>query len=305
MKKHLLMLFAVMMAATMSLKAQVIVIDEGFENGIQDSVWTQEFVRGEQAWAVESIEDSVQWPATIWQGSKRAYLRNTSGETQGYVTRLVSKVMDLTPEKVYQPELTFWYANPKWTADRVTLRVLYRTAPNAKWKQLAEYSTASANWQKIKLDLPEVNATYQIAFEGTDNLGRGIVLDSVKLRSAPECTVPNHILVSNKGANRVSISWAASWDAEYFEMIVSKDTLNPYDISEEESQLVVYHGQIDRWSRRFDLTLEAGEYYYVYIRSVCENEISLWNSEVTEDGPYGFRVRATKQIPYFNDFTFP
>ena len=305
MKKNLLFLIAVT-AMSMSLNAQTILIDEGFENGIQDSVWTQEFVSGHTAWAVESVEDGLEWPSTVRQGSKRAYLRNTTGETQGYVTRLVSKVMDLSPRKIYQPELSFWYANPKWGADRDTLRVLYRTGPNAKWRQLAEYSTAMSNWQKVKIeDLPDVGPNYQIAFEGSDNLGRGIVLDSIKLRSAPECTVPNHILVSNKGANRVSISWAASWDAEYFEMIVSKDTINPYDITEDMESQLVFHGQIDRWARSYDLTLEAGEYYYVYIRSVCENEISLWSSEITETGPYGFRVRATKQVPYFNDFNYP
>ena len=210
MKKHLLMLFVAMIAATMSLTAQTIVIDDGFENGIQDSVWTQEFVRGEHPWAVESIDDNPQWPSTIWQGTHRAYLRNTSGETEGYITRLVSKVMDLSPAKVFQPELTFWYANPKWTADRDTLRVLYRTGAKAAWKQLAEFSTASANWQKVKLELPEVNETYQIAFEGTDNLGRGIVLDSIKLRSAPECTVPHDITITNKGAGLVNIAWNAS-----------------------------------------------------------------------------------------------
>lgn len=189
MKKHLLMLFAAVTAVSMSLNAQTILIDDGFENGIQDSVWTQEFVEGHTAWAVEDIADGISHPATVKQGSKRAYLRNTTGETQGYVTRLVSKVMDLRPNKVYQPQLSFWYANPKWADDRDTLRVLYRTAQNAKWKQLAEYSTASSNWQYVKIELPEPGEVYQIAFEGTDNLGRGIVLDSVKLRSAPECTV--------------------------------------------------------------------------------------------------------------------
>ena len=307
MKKHLLMLFAVMMAATMSLKAQVIVIDEGFENGIQDSVWTQEFVRGEQAWAVESIEDSVQWPATIWQGSKRAYLRNTSGETQGYVTRLVSKVMDLTPEKVYQPELTFWYANPKWTADRDTLRVLYRTGPNAKWKQLAEYSKASANWQKVKLELPEVNATYQIAFEGTDNLGRGIVLDSIKLRSAPECTVPHDITVTNKGAGLVNIAWNASWDALQYELIVTKNAISPdtVDLIPDSTGIVVYREKVSGLTQNKDVELVSGEYYNVYLRSICETETSTWNSEDPNQGQFRFRVKASKNIPYSYGFDMP
>ena len=113
MKKHLLMLFVAVMAACMSLNAQTIVIDEGFENGIQDSVWTQEYILGHTPWAVEDIADGLSYPSTVKQGTKRAYLRNNTGETQGYATRLVSKVMDLNPRKVYQPELSFWYANPK------------------------------------------------------------------------------------------------------------------------------------------------------------------------------------------------
>lgn len=305
MKKHLFFLLAVT-AMSMCLNAQTIVIDEGFENGIQDDVWTQEYVKGQTSWAVEDVADNLQFPSTVKQGTKRAYLRNTTGETQGYVTRLVSKVMDLSPRKVYQPELSFWYANPKWGADRDTLRVLYRTSAKGKWKQLAEFSTAMANWQKVKIeDLPEVGPTYQIAFEGSDNLGRGIVLDSIKLRSAPECTVPMGIMVSNKGSDRVNIAWSASWDAVQFELIVSKDTIDPYSVEEVDPELIAYHGFVDGFQQNYDLTLVSGEYYYVYVRSICENEISVWSSEVTEEGAYGFRVRATKQIPYFCDFNYP
>lgn len=305
MKKHLLMLFAAVTVAAMSLKAQTIVIDDGFENGIQDSIWTQEFVNGHTAWAVEDLADGLTYPNTVKQGTKRAYLRNTTGETQGYVTRLVSKVMDLSPRKVYQPELSFWYANPKWGADRDTLRVLYRNNVNGKWKRLAEFSTAMANWQKVTLELPEVGATYQIAFEGSDNLGRGIVLDSVKLRSAPECTVPTRLVASNKGADRVNLTWSASWDAIYFEVIVSRDTIDPYAVDDLDSTVIVYHGQVSGLQQSCDLTLESGEYYYAYVRSVCENEISLWSSEESEKGAYGFRVRATKQIPYAEKFDYP
>ena len=97
MKKHLLMILVAVMATTMSLNARTVLIDEGFENGIQESVWTQEFVSGNMPWAVESVDDGLNWPSTVKQGSYRAYLRNNSGETQGYVTRLISKEMDLHP----------------------------------------------------------------------------------------------------------------------------------------------------------------------------------------------------------------
>ena len=56
MKKFLLFLVAVM-AMTMTLNARTVVIDEGFENGISDDIWTQEFVEGQMPWAVESEDD--------------------------------------------------------------------------------------------------------------------------------------------------------------------------------------------------------------------------------------------------------
>jgi len=307
MKKHLLVLLTVIMTVAMGLKAQTIVIDDGFENGIQDSVWTQEFVVGEHPWMVEGIEDNLAFPSTVYQGSKRAYLRNTSGETQGYITRLVSKVMDLSPAAIYQPQLTFWYANPKWTADRDTLRVLYKTGRNAAWKQLAEYSSASGNWQKVTLELPEVNSTYQIAFEGTDNLGRGIVLDSVKLRSAPQCTTPHDIVINNQGAGKINIAWTASWDANAYELILTTAEVDPDTVANipDSTKIVAFKGIVPGLQQNYDLTLTSGEYYYVYLRSLCDGENSIWNSEDPNQGQYRFRVKATKNVPYSYGFNLP
>ena len=305
MKKHLLILFVAMFAAAWSLNAQTIVINEGFENGIQDSVWTQEYVVGETPWAVEGVEDNLAFPADVWQGSKRAYLRNTTGVTQGFKTRLVSKVMDLSPNVIYQPEMTFWYANPKWTADRDTLRVLYKTGHNADWKQLAEYSTASATWQKVTLILPEVNSTYQIAFEGTDNLGRGIVLDSIKLRSAPECTIPYDISVTNMGHGKVNIAWNASWDADAYELIVTKSSIDPDMVNDipDSLDVVVLHEQVEGLRQNYDVQLTSGAYYYVYLRSLCFAENSAWNSEdPNQNGAFYFRVQETKYLPYVYGF---
>ena len=304
MKKHLLMILVAVMATTMSLNARTVLIDEGFENGIQESVWTQEFVSGNMPWAVESVDDGLSWPSTVKQGSYRAYLRNNSGETQGYVTRLISKEMDLHPMRVYMPELVFWYANPRWGGDRDTLRVLYRTSSRAQWKQMAEYSTASANWQKVKLSLPEVSSTYQIAFEGSDNLGHGIVLDSIKLQSAPDCTVPHDLSATNKGAGKVRISWMASFDADYFELIVSKDTIDPDTVENVLPSRIAYHGLVSDDNFQ-DMNLDAGEFYLAYARSICEDEKSAWSSEASKDGPFGFQVRTSKQIPFTETFNYP
>ena len=306
MKKNLLFLIAVT-AMSMSLNARVVLINEGFENGIQDSVWTQEFVAGDTPWAVEDVADGLSHPSTVVQGTKRAYLRNNTGETLGYMTRLVSKVMDLRPTKVYMPELSFSYANLKWGADRDTLRVLYRAGERGAWKVMAEYSSPSSDWQRVKMSLPEVNKVYQIAFEGKDNLGRGIVLDSITLQSAPECTVPDEIMVTNRGAGKVNIMWSMSYDAFYYELIVTKDTIDPDMIGQIEAETpekVVFHGEVYGESS-YDLELESGEFYLVYIRSMCGEEMSAWSSEQSKEGPYGFRVRSTKQIPFTETFNYP
>ena len=307
MKKHLLSLFIASVAAAMSLNARTVLIDEGFENGIQEDVWTQEYVAGETPWGIESVDDGLSWPSTVIQGSHRAYLRNTTGETQGYKTRLVSKVMDLRPAKVTMPELTFWYANPKWSGDKDTLRVLYRTGAGDTWRVMGEYSDGSADWQKVRLDLPNVSQSYQIAFEGSDNLGRGIVLDSIKLQSAPECTVPTNLSVTNKGAGRVTLFWRASWDAYYFEVILSRDTIDPDLIGEIEAthpEMIAYHDSIDGLYQYCDVALESGEFYLAYVRSICENENSAWSSEGSKDGPFGFEVRTAKQVPFTENFNY-
>ena len=303
MKRHLLFLLA-MMAVVTGMNARTVLIDEGFENGIQEEVWTQEFVAGQMPWAIESVDDALAYPSTVVQGTHRAYLRNTTGETMGYVTRLVSKVMDLRPTMVYMPELTFWYANPRWGGDRDTLRVLYRNGTRTPWKQLAEFSTASADWTRVKLELPEVGANYQIAFEGSDNLGRGIVLDSIKLQSAPECTVPADLLVTSKGAGKVNLAWVASWDASYFEVIVSKDTIDPEMVEQIEAETpekIVFHELIDGMRQNCDINLESGEFYLAYVRSLCDDENSAWSSDAAKR-PFGFHVRTAKQVPFTERF---
>ena len=307
MKKFLLFLVAVM-AMTMTLNARTVVIDEGFENGISDDIWTQEFVEGQMPWAIESEDDVLSHPSSVHEGTHRAYLRNPGSETLGYKTRLVSKVMDLRPTKVYMPELTFWYANTKWGADCDTLRVLYRTSARGQWKQLGEYSRSVSQWQRVKIALPEVGQNYQIAFEGTDNLGHGIVLDEIKLQSAPECTVPYDLMVLNKGAGRVNLFWSASFDADNFEVIISRDTIDPdmiADIEENDADRIVYHELVSGDVTNVDLLLESGEFYLAYVRSICEDENSAWSSEQSKDGPFGFRVRVAKQIPFTENFNYP
>lgn len=303
MKKFFLCLLMSLIGMFCSVEAQTIAFADGFESGdfsTEYGDWIQEAVVGNTAWQIESAGPDLEFPSTVLFGNRRAYLRNTTGETQGYVTRLITPVMRL--DTVYKPILRFWYANPKWTADRDTLRVLYKDAPNADWKLLREFSTAQANWQKVEMALPMYSEAYQIAFEGKDNLGHGIVLDSVIVRSTPECTVPHDVIVNNLGAGNVNIAWTASWDANQFEVVVTKYVIDPDTIEKIPADQLAFHDFTKTGlQQNIDVTLVSGEYYYVFVRSICDGETSAWNSQKG----YHFRVKATKNVPYYYSCNLP
>lgn len=289
----LLLLVVAMGAIPLCTKAQTIVLSEGFENGIP-STWTQEYVVGDHAWAVET---GGTFPSGSYQGLSRAYLRNESGQSMGYKTRLVSPVMDLS--QVNQPILRFAHAQVKWTAEFDTLRVLYRTGANAEWMTLQEYVTAVPRWSYESIDLLRVNSTYQIAFEGSENMGRGIVLDSVLVRSRPECTQPHDMYVSNMANSAATLNWQASFDAESFTVKISTENFGVDTLDFIPDSLFTAIASVDGsiFSYRTD-SLTPNTRYYYYVRSVCSNENSEW-------GKSNFRMNVYVSLPYTQDFNMP
>ena len=96
MKKHLLMFLAAVMATTMSLNARTVLIDEGFENGIQESVWTQVFVSGEVLELNEELDAAPE-------------LVNNDPYGQGWIIKIsvkdASELDKLMDAKAYQASL--------------------------------------------------------------------------------------------------------------------------------------------------------------------------------------------------------
>ncbi len=322
MKKVYLLVSAIVMIAMLpaTLSAQDIILSEGFENGIP-SDWIQESVSGQTLWAVETAENGaagLEYPNGAYgTGKSRAYLRNTTGQTLGFKTRLITPVMNIEYAKnadddgnhsVYQPILRFSHAQAKWTADFDTLRVYYRTSQEerARWILLREYTRPYANWVREEIELPQANTTYQIAFEGSDNMGRGIVLDSVVVRSKPECTTPHDLELFNMVDGGIDLQWIANYDSYAFQFVVMKGEALNYDIDTvdlDNSSMIVYNEILEyeigeQWVHRIS-GLEGGTTYTVYIRSLCEGgEFSDWES-VT------FNMKNVKAIPYYESFNLP
>lgn len=296
-------LLLLILLVSLNISAQTIVLSESFEKGLPAG-WTQETVIGNELWISESSSaaDSLNDPSGAVAGNSRLALRNTSGESQGYKTRLITPVMRL--DTVYQPILRYYHAQPKWTADFDTLRVYFRTSPNAEWIPLQEFAKSIQTWTKELLDLPRPSANYQLCFEGSENMGRGIVLDSILVRSKPECTTPHDLSVANMKPNAVTLYWQASFDAEQFQIVLAKsdktfdiDTVNLAQAKAD--GLVVKDTLVNSLPFYVQLNnLQSKTNYVAFVRSICEVENSEW-------GVLQFYMKAIKSVPYYESFNMP
>lgn len=302
MKKKVACLLFAALVAMVNLKAQVIVLSESFENGIPAG-WTQENIVGNQAWVTETDKPkgALSYPDGVVSGFGRAVLRNTSGETNGYKTRLITPVMNL--DTIFQPILRYYHAQMKWTADFDTLRVFYRTTKNGEWKLLQEFNKPIQAWTKEQIELPQPSVAYQLCFEGSENLGRGIVLDSVVVRSKPECTTPYDMSTVSMSERGVTLVWKANYDVDEFRVLLAKsdavfdiDTVNIEEAKR--SGLIVRDTVVSNenylWQVRFN-NLDVKVNYVAFAQSLCEMENSDW-------GVLPFFMKAVRKVPYRENF---
>ena len=290
---HFVVFVALLLSAT-TLRAQSElgnVLVESFENGIP-ATWTNEQVFGDFKWTVESGTPTR--PNGFADGTHRVAFRNESRQTTGAIARLVTPVMDLS--NIQQPILCFAHAQDKWTGDFDTLRVYYRTSPEGRWIELKKFDNHIAQWQRDTIYLTSVTKTYQIAFEAKDNLGRGIVLDDVVVRSAPSCTQPFNLLVSNIKNEAATLSWIASFDVTELYLKVSTKPLTAAQLADKSFKDVL-NATINGTEYEYEIKgLTQGTKYYVYLQSNCNGELSEWSEE------YSFTTTTSIELPYTQNF---
>ncbi|MBA5628286.1 T9SS sorting signal type C domain-containing protein [Moheibacter lacus] len=108
----------------------------------------------------------------------------------GNTTKLVSIPLDLSG--VSQPKLSFWYVNMYNEAPESlsinTLKVYYKTSPNGNWIQLGTtFDSDVTEWTNVEFNLPNPSSEYYIAFEGMNDWGLGIGIDSVEIYDDYTC----------------------------------------------------------------------------------------------------------------------
>ena len=313
MKKTLLTTFVLFMTVMMSFAAvvndSIYVQKVDFESGEIPEGWTQEYVGsdiyGEHPWVIEEAE-KAEYPAAVKDnGNYLLALRNNSTATIGYTTRLISPVMDLSQNKVFQPILVFSHAQQQRTGDFDQLKVYYRSKTTDNWVRLdgrngnPEFNQKIAKWQRDTIQLTSQSDTYQIMFEVTDRFGRGVVLDNIEVRPMPTCEDPHGYVVSGLTTSAATVSWNASFDTDSFEValttsaVESMESIDPAD--------VVYYGFLtdDEFafsSEKVGLVLKRNQLYYLYVRSYCQGALSEWTYT-------SFRTKNFASLPLIQNFT--
>lgn len=292
MKKTILsfLLLSMLTVVAFAAKQTNYALYEGFEDGTIPASWTQEFVVGHTEWIVES--DAVMtYPTGAFAGEYAAALRNTTGQTQHYVTRLVSPAIDLSG--IAEPIVVFSHAQAQRTGDIDTLRVFYRTSPNAQWRLLKQFDSKITTWQTDTLMLPAASSNYQICFEGNDNYGRGIVLDEIIVRAMPTCTAPANFTTTTLTSDSAVFVWAGSFDTDSFHVVLSTKEIT--DISNPVGVV------LDTFVYDFSCaigSLKRNTKYYVYLQANCGNELSEWAG-------FTFSTKNIANLPYEQTFNLP
>lgn len=245
---------------------------EGFENnGEMADCWMQEYVIDEMNWTIHTGNFGT--INTAHEGSYNAYFYGSDGY---FTTKLVSPILDLTG--VDNPYMTYWYTHAALANNLDVLKIYYRTSPSAVWHLLSTHDLSVTQWTMDSLMLPSPSATYQIAFEGRVNAGRGITLDDITIASAgpapivDTCETPTGLAVLNdimyEESYSITLHWDDNPDVSQWNVQYRKDNESWTVVSISENSYLMENLQYDK-------------NYCMRVQAVCdEDNTSAWTNQV-------------------------
>ena len=291
MRKKCLLFLLCMLTTVVALagKESQYILYEGFEDDTVPANWTQEYGSGmQESWAVEQSGASL-YPEKAFKGNGLVALRNTTGQTQHFKTKLVTPVINLTD--VFQPILVFSHAQMQYAGDVDALVVYYRTSESAKWVQIGMYENKTLGWKTDTIVLTAPTATYQLAFEGVDKMGRGIALDDIIVRPMPTCDDPSNISADGLTVNSATLRWNGSLDTDSFRIVLTTtmqtDVPNFTDVVKDEFVVADFEWHVNG--------LERNTRHYVYMQAYCGSSESEWAYAT-------FTTKNLVDLPYTENF---
>ena len=273
-----------------------VVLETSFEDDDPQpfSLWTQENDAEGLVWTTES--GTLDHPDGVPDGVSRAVFRNSTKNSQstGRKVRLVSPAVDISGLNL--PILCFYHAQDQWVNDFDTLRVYYRMKPTDGWTPLEEYTRYFPHWEADTISLTVgVSTTFQVAFEATDNMGRGVVIDNVQIRSTPNCTEPSDLRTTAVSNDSLTLAWQGSYDSDTFYVKVFS---TPVDLSAlETAEADVLDTALPQQTFFYTMKdLTPGTSYWWSVRARCGNDFTAWAS------PIESKTSNIVKPPYLQDF---
>ena len=183
-------------------------LTEGFNDGSLPVCWEQSFVEGELSWQT-GIGNGGVTPATTYEGPENAFIRANTSEDFGKTTLLISPVVNFGDFEI--GELSFYYANAANETFQDTLRIQYRTGSEASWTLLASFTSDVSAWTQAVLELPELSADFQVAFEGKVAGGHGLALDLITIAGYYDADFPAPLNLAATVSNETDahLDWQA------------------------------------------------------------------------------------------------
>ena len=137
---------------------------DDFEVSEEFVCWQSQIVAGDDGWVIDPGYLILNNTAFfIWLGQE---------------AMLVSAPLDITA--VSDPILTFKHKEPHGNYNNADeLSVWYATSLDDYWHLLGEYTDIYDTWDSVTIALPEVSATFYIAFKGKSNDADGVYVDDV------------------------------------------------------------------------------------------------------------------------------
>ncbi len=170
---------------------------ESFDGASMPSCWTQS---GTGTWIV-GVGDYSSSTGTHTGAGNAMITHGSTGDT----TKLITPVLDLSEYTTAQ--LTFWYVMRSWSGDLDGLSIYYRADTSNAWTLLQAFTTEAAIWTEATLTLPSASATYQVAFEFTDNYGYGLGVDDIYIGEPPTCFPVQSLYATNILSDGMDINW--------------------------------------------------------------------------------------------------
>ncbi len=247
-------------------------LSEGFEGGSLPTGWSNTHVHGSHDW---EYQDGDWGNLSAHTGNWNACFYEDSFNDDA--TKLITPEIDLS--EALTATLEFWHAQ-NYFDGQDTMAVYYRTSSSDTWHYLGGWKNSISAWTKETFSLPNLSATYQIAFHGYEEAGYGVVIDDIEVSGTIPCPDPSNQFIGNRRLNSAMLIWTdnVSGGASNFDIELGTTNFAPTGTPTQSgvSNNYTYTG----------LTANTG--YDWYVRANCSNgHHSFWvgaNNFTTADG---------------------